>query len=85
DYRADRVDHAVLGTPEVISVCRHLTGLSVADRLTLGYVESGRADVIGAGALIVESILRRCATSSVIASEADILEGIAGSMSEIGA
>ncbi|MGL5810722.1 MAG: exopolyphosphatase, partial [Nocardioides sp.] len=45
DYRADRVDHAVLGTPEVISVCRHLTGLSVADRLTLGYVESGRADV----------------------------------------
>ena len=40
----------------------------------------GRVDVLGAGGLILSRVLRRCATSTLVASEADILDGIAWSM-----
>jgi exopolyphosphatase/guanosine-5'-triphosphate,3'-diphosphate pyrophosphatase len=36
----------------------------------------GRADVIGAGALILRTIMERSGQPSVIASEHDILDGI---------
>jgi exopolyphosphatase/guanosine-5'-triphosphate,3'-diphosphate pyrophosphatase len=40
----------------------------------------GRADVIGAGALILRIILERAGAEAVIASEHDILDGIAWSL-----
>jgi exopolyphosphatase/guanosine-5'-triphosphate,3'-diphosphate pyrophosphatase len=40
----------------------------------------GRADVIGAGALILRTILERAGAARVIASEHDILDGIAWSL-----
>ena len=39
----------------------------------------GRADVIGAGALILDRILRRTHVDSMLVSEYDILDGIAWS------
>jgi exopolyphosphatase/guanosine-5'-triphosphate,3'-diphosphate pyrophosphatase len=40
----------------------------------------GRADVIGAGALIWERILARTTTPTVLVSEADLLHGIAATI-----
>jgi exopolyphosphatase/guanosine-5'-triphosphate,3'-diphosphate pyrophosphatase len=40
----------------------------------------GRADVIGAGALILRVVMHRCGVDSVVASEHDILDGIAYSL-----
>ena len=40
----------------------------------------GRVDVLGAGGLILSRVLRRCSAPSLVASEADILDGIAWSM-----
>jgi exopolyphosphatase/guanosine-5'-triphosphate,3'-diphosphate pyrophosphatase len=40
----------------------------------------GRADVIGAGALILRVIMERSGKASVVASEHDILDGIARSL-----
>jgi exopolyphosphatase/guanosine-5'-triphosphate,3'-diphosphate pyrophosphatase len=40
----------------------------------------GRADVIGAGALILRVIMERAGMASVVASEHDILDGIAWSL-----
>jgi exopolyphosphatase / guanosine-5'-triphosphate,3'-diphosphate pyrophosphatase len=40
----------------------------------------GRADVIGAGALILDRVLRRTEVTSMLVSEADILDGIAWSI-----
>jgi exopolyphosphatase/guanosine-5'-triphosphate,3'-diphosphate pyrophosphatase len=40
----------------------------------------GRADVIGAGALILDRVLRRVCVSTLVASEADILDGICWSL-----
>ena len=37
----------------------------------------GRADVIGAGALILRIIMERTGAEAVVASERDILDGVA--------
>jgi exopolyphosphatase/guanosine-5'-triphosphate,3'-diphosphate pyrophosphatase len=50
-------------------------------RLALPWMHPGRADVIDAGALILSRVLRRTRVESMVASEADILEGIAWSIS----
>jgi exopolyphosphatase/guanosine-5'-triphosphate,3'-diphosphate pyrophosphatase len=42
----------------------------------------GRADVIDAGALILDRVLRRTHVPTVTVSEADILDGIAWSVAE---
>ena len=61
------------------AVARLLT-LTVAERRALPYMHPGRADVIGAGALILRIILDRVGAGTVIASEHDILDGIAYSL-----
>jgi exopolyphosphatase/guanosine-5'-triphosphate,3'-diphosphate pyrophosphatase len=49
----------------------------VAERLALPVMHPGRADVIGAGALILRIIMERSEQSTLVASEHDILDGIA--------
>ena len=46
----------------------------------LGYMHPGRVDVIAAGALIIDRILSKCGASEFVASESDILDGIAWSI-----
>jgi exopolyphosphatase/guanosine-5'-triphosphate,3'-diphosphate pyrophosphatase len=53
--------------------------MDVGQRKALGYMHPGRADVIGAGAVILSQVLRRTPVSSVLVSEQDILDGIAWS------
>ncbi|MDR7086108.1 exopolyphosphatase/guanosine-5'-triphosphate,3'-diphosphate pyrophosphatase [Aeromicrobium panaciterrae] len=59
--------------------CHELTGMSVADRRELPFMHPGRADVIGGGALILHRILELLPfdTETMVASEQDILDGIA--------
>ena len=56
----------------------------VAARWSFGWMHPGRVDVLGAGGLILSRVLRRCSVSSLVASEADILDGIAWSMVSAG-
>ena len=49
--------------------------MPVAERLALPYMHPGRADVIGAGALILARVLRRTRVDTLVVSEADILDG----------
>jgi exopolyphosphatase/guanosine-5'-triphosphate,3'-diphosphate pyrophosphatase len=44
----------------------------------------GRVDVIGAGALILDEVVRAAGAAQVVASEHDILDGIAWSLAEAG-
>ena len=48
-----------------------------AERAALPVMHPGRVDVIGGGALVLDTVLRRCGFDSVVASEHDILDGIA--------
>ena len=56
-----------------------LVQMSVDERRALGYMHPGRADVIGAGALILDRVLERTTVDDLIVSESDILDGIAWS------
>ncbi len=56
--------------------------MMVEQRRALGYMHPGRADVIGAGGLILDRVLRRTSVSSLLVSEHDILDGIAWSLGE---
>lgn len=81
-YDRDAIDGA---TPEVAATHRfvdRLLGMSVAERIALPYLHPGRADVIGAGALIWSRILARTSVERYLVSEADILHGIAWSITE---
>ena len=57
-----------------------LLAASSAQRLANPVMHPGRADVIGAGALVLRIIVERSGADSVIASESDILDGIAFSL-----
>jgi exopolyphosphatase / guanosine-5'-triphosphate,3'-diphosphate pyrophosphatase len=81
-YDPSRTDQAVIGVAEVHAYVERLVGLTVAERLALPYMHPGRADVIDAGALILDRVLRRTHVSTLTISEADILDGIAWSMAQ---
>ncbi len=78
-YDRDRIHLAELAVDDVYATVESLVAMSVAERRALGYMHPGRADVIGAGALILERILRRATVSTLVVSESDILDGIAWS------
>jgi exopolyphosphatase/guanosine-5'-triphosphate,3'-diphosphate pyrophosphatase len=50
------------------------------ERLALGYMHPGRVDVIPAGALVLSHIMSATGASEFVASESDILDGIARSL-----
>lgn len=79
-YDRALLDQQVLEVEEVHAAVRRLVGLDVAARRTLPYLHPGRADVIGAGALIWSRVLEHAGVASVVVSECDILDGIAASI-----
>ncbi len=78
-YDRSRIHLAELDVARVHATISALVSMSVAERRALGYVHPGRADVIGAGALILDRILQRTTVSTLTVSESDILDGIAWS------
>ncbi len=79
-YDRAAIDHAVLSVDDVHATADSLLGMTKAQRTALPYMHPGRADVIGAGALILDRVLRRTTVDSLLVSEADILDGIAWSV-----
>ena len=51
--------------------------MTARERLAMPVMHPGRADVIGAGALVLRIIMERAGVGSVVASEHDILDGVA--------
>ena len=91
---ATTVTAAALGLTEYDRYAIHLSHISaekthtVAEmfltttreqRLALGYMHSGRVDVIPAGAFVLSEIMKATGASEFVASESDILDGIARS------
>ena len=79
-YDKELLDQTVTAVDRVHPFVERLVAMPLADRLALPWLDRGRADVLDAGALILSRVLRRCTVDSFIASEADILEGIAWSI-----
>lgn len=76
-YLPDRVHHARIPYPDVVKVTEELLAMPRVRRLALPVMHPGRADVIGAGALILRMVMERTGADAVLHSEHDILDGIA--------
>ena len=74
-----RVHHATFPMADVHDLAAKVLSMTVAERQELG-VPEGRADVIGAGAVILDRVLMRSGASRLTVSDSDILDGIAWSV-----
>ena len=81
-YDAARIHRARIGADRVREVTARLLAMTRAERAALDFMHPGRVDVIGAGALILAAVVDRVGLPEVIASEHDILDGIAWSLAE---
>jgi exopolyphosphatase/guanosine-5'-triphosphate,3'-diphosphate pyrophosphatase len=79
-YDRVRLDGAEVPTPALRAAVARLLGMTVAERRALPFMHPGRADVIGAGALVLDRVLSRTSVSQVRVSVHDILDGIAWSL-----
>lgn len=64
----ERVDGAQVTTAEVKALVERFAKLSATERLGIGGMDQGRADVIVAGAVILEEVLKAAGLSSYTAS-----------------
>lgn len=76
--------HGLSATPaQVEQITGRLLAMPRAERAALSVMHPGRIDVIGGGALVLRAITRRMGMQ-VIASETDILDGVARSLADAG-
>jgi exopolyphosphatase/guanosine-5'-triphosphate,3'-diphosphate pyrophosphatase len=79
-YDRDVIDGAELAAADTTAYVERLVAMSVDERRAIASMHPGRADVIGAGALIWSRVLARAGVAHYRVSEADILYGIAASL-----
>lgn len=80
-YDRDRIHHFVLTRAAAEDVFRTLATEARADRIHNPGLEEARADVIVGGTAVLVSVMRFFHASSLVVSEADILDGLARSIS----
>lgn len=81
-YDPDAIHGTVLTAAQVDEVTERLLRMTRDQRAAIPVMHPGRVDVIGGGALVLRTLVRRIGAAEVIASEHDILDGIALSLSE---
>jgi exopolyphosphatase/guanosine-5'-triphosphate,3'-diphosphate pyrophosphatase len=79
-YDPDAIHGSVIDYQQVAEVTDRLLGMRRAERAALPVMHPGRVDVIGGGALVLRTVMEFAGAREVIASEHDILDGIAMSL-----
>ncbi|HEX6469526.1 MAG TPA: Ppx/GppA phosphatase family protein [Streptosporangiaceae bacterium] len=79
-YDPARIHLSRITSAQVHEVTRMLLHSTHRQRAAIGVMHPGRVDVIGAGALILDRIMREYGFGAVVVSEHDILDGIAWSL-----
>ena len=79
-YDATRTHLARLTAAQVRDTTGLLLAMTRRERAALPVMHPGRVDVIGGGALVLRALVDRLDLAEVLVSEADILDGIALSM-----
>jgi exopolyphosphatase/guanosine-5'-triphosphate,3'-diphosphate pyrophosphatase len=65
---------------KVHAISKSFLSMKREDREALGYMHPGRVDVIGAGSLVLSRIMLATGAAEFVASESDILDGMAWSL-----
>ncbi|MFD0774425.1 exopolyphosphatase [Streptomonospora algeriensis] len=76
-YDPERIHHAWVPAARVHEIAEELLAMDHGQRAAIGVMHPGRVDVIGAGALILSRVVARTGANGFVASEHDILDGIA--------
>jgi exopolyphosphatase / guanosine-5'-triphosphate,3'-diphosphate pyrophosphatase len=79
-YDSAAIHASTLSAEQVHDVTARLLAMSHAERAALPVMHPGRVDVIGGGALVLRTLVEATGAAEVIASEHDILDGIALSL-----
>jgi exopolyphosphatase / guanosine-5'-triphosphate,3'-diphosphate pyrophosphatase len=77
EYDEVRIHHSRITALQIHQVTQRLLAMSRAERAALPVMHPGRVDVIGAGALVLDTIVAQLDVPEVVVSEHDILDGIA--------
>jgi len=75
-YDPRRIHRQTLDAADIGAVAAKLAAMTVAERAAMPVMAKGREDVIAAGALLLDELVRRFDLRQVIASESDILDGV---------
>jgi exopolyphosphatase/guanosine-5'-triphosphate,3'-diphosphate pyrophosphatase len=79
-YDAEAIHGSVITAEQVHEVTARLLAMTHDERAALPVMHPGRVDVIGGGALVLRTLVEATNAAEVIASEHDILDGIALSL-----
>ncbi|MFE6197924.1 exopolyphosphatase [Streptomyces sp. NPDC057838] len=79
-YDSGAIHHSRVSRAKVREITEWLLRSTHAERAAVPSLHPGRVDVIGAGALVLLSIMERTGAEEVVVSEHDILDGIAWSV-----
>jgi exopolyphosphatase / guanosine-5'-triphosphate,3'-diphosphate pyrophosphatase len=75
-YDPGRIHRSALRADEIAAVAGKLAAMTVAERAAIPVMAKGREDVIAAGALLLDELVRTFGFPRVVASETDILDGV---------
>ena len=79
-YDPEAIHGAVISLAQVEAATKSLLAMTREQRAALPVMHPGRVDVIGGGALVLLTVMEFIGADAVIASEHDILDGIALSL-----
>ena len=70
-----------ISAEKTLAVAKRFQGMERSEIENLGYMHTGRVDVIAAGSLVLSQIMLATGAKEFVASESDILDGMAWSIS----
>jgi len=80
DYDRQMIQLSRISASNVHKVAASFQGMNKDQITSLGYMHPGRVDVITAGSLVLSRIMAATGASEFVASESDILDGMAWSL-----
>lgn len=80
DYDRSLIHHHILSAARIDELTQKLLILSSTDRLEVPGMEAGRAEVIVGGLIVLGAVMVQTGATSLVVSEADILDGLAASI-----
>jgi exopolyphosphatase/guanosine-5'-triphosphate,3'-diphosphate pyrophosphatase len=80
EYDRHIIHLARVSAEQTHHVAHTFAGMNAEQRSHVGFLHPGRADVFAAGSLVLSEIMKATGAKEFVASEADILDGIAGSL-----
>lgn len=82
-YRAEKVNGYKLSAGEIARIADELSALTVEERKELAGLQKERADIIHAGAIILDEVVKHVGAEFFTVSESDNLEGYLSYITEI--